>query len=132
MVQFQVLVKALSGRTIVVSGCSVDLMVGALVERVALLTGVLGRASVWWVSGSKVLPSESTLGELGLGRDSLLLMSCRLERGASRQNAPQVPGLLDLPQLQKGWWCRRATCASGASCLVSFTTSSGCSVTAAS
>ena len=90
--KFQVFVKNLAGKTVVVRGFSGLDEVSLVVSQVESLTGV-PRSLFYMVGASgRRLQEDVTLVQSGIGPDSSLFMSARLRRGAVRSRAPLVPG----------------------------------------
>ena len=90
--KFQVFVKNLVGKTVVVRGFSGLDEVSLVVSQVELLTGV--PCSLFYLVGAsgRRLRENVTLEQSGIGPDSLLIMSARVKGVSMRQRGPLVPG----------------------------------------
>ena len=90
--KFQVFVKNLAGKTVVVRGLNGMDEVSLVVGQVESLTGV-PRSMFYLVGASgRRIWEDDTLEKGGLGPDSSLTMTARLLGGSMRQRAPLVPG----------------------------------------
>ena len=90
--KFQVFVKNLAGKTVVVRGLTGMDEVSLVVGQVESLTGV-PRSLFYLVGASgRRIWEDVTLEQCGLGPDSSLIMTARLLGGSMRQRAPLVPG----------------------------------------
>ena len=90
--KFQVFVKNLAGKTVVVRGLNGMDEVSLVVGQVESLTGV-PRSLFYLVGASgRRIWEDDTLEKSGLGPDSSLIMTARLLGGSMRQRAPLVPG----------------------------------------
>ena len=90
--KFQVFVKNLAGKTVVVRGFTGMDEVSLVVGKVESLTGV-PRSLFYLVGASgRRIREDVTLEQSGIGPDSSLFMTARLVGGSTRQRAPLVPG----------------------------------------
>ena len=90
--KFQVFVKHLAGKMVVVRGFTGMDEVSLVVSQVESLTGV-PRCLFYLVGASgRRLREDVTLEQSGIGPDSSLFMTARLVGGSMRQRAPLVPG----------------------------------------
>ena len=109
--KFQVFVKNLAGKTVVVRGLNGKDEVSLVVGQVESLTGV-PRSAFYLVGASgRRLRENDTLEEGGLGPDSSLTMTARLLGGSLRQRAPLVPGSWTCSNCNMGGcWPSRNVC----------------------
>ena len=108
---FQVFVKGLAGHTLVIAGCSGDMLVDDFTELVAMREGVPVACFNSVCAGSKALRLETTLSDAGVVGHSLLFMVGRLRGGSSRPRPPPVLGSWDCYVCDKGGcWPARNTC----------------------
>ena len=85
-------VKGLAGHTLVIGGCSGDMMVDDFMELVAMREGVPVACFYLVGAGSKALRLGTALSDAGLVGHSLLFMVGGLRGGSSRPRPPPVPG----------------------------------------
>ena len=90
--KFQVFVKNLAGKTVVVRGLSGMDEVSLVVGQVESLTGVPRSLFCLVGASGRRIWEDVTLEKSGLGPDSSLFMTARLLGGSMRQRAPLVPG----------------------------------------
>ena len=86
--RFQVFVKGLDGHTLVIAGCSGDLLVDDFVELVAMRARVPVACFYLVGAGTKALRLGMTLSDTGVVGHSLLFMAGRLRGGSSRPRPP--------------------------------------------
>ena len=81
--RFQVFVKGLAGHTLVIGGCSGDMLVDEFMDLVALREGVPVACFYLVGAGSRALRLGTTLSDAGVVGHSLLFMVGRLRGGSS-------------------------------------------------
>ena len=107
--RFQVFVKGLAGHTLVIAGCSGDMLVDDFVEPVAMRARVPAACFYLVGAGSKALRLGTTLSDAGVVGHSLLFMAGRLQGGSSRPRPP--PGSWHCYVCDMGGcWPARNTC----------------------
>ena len=109
--RFQVFVKGFDGHTLVIAGCSDDLLVDDFLELVAMRAQVPVACFYLVGAGSKALRFLMTLSQAGVVGHSLLFMAGRLRGGSSRPRPPPVPGSWHCCVCDMGGcWPARNTC----------------------
>ena len=110
--RFQVFVKGLAGRTVVVAGCTRLTRRWMILWRlVAMCEDVLVACFYLVGAGSKVLRFGAALCDVGVNADSPVIMVDRLRGGSSRPRPPPVPGSWHCYVCDMGvCWPKRNTC----------------------